>query len=243
MNLIYPNEWYQRFDKPSERFDEVKKALEFHAFEDLLEGAQRGASLDIGTATGRYLLASLRHGFDAIGIDYNDNAVISTRSNLTRARVSSERVIRMDARHLQYGSHSLSLVTCMMATIAHTIDYRLILNEIARVLRPNGRFVFSIWQPSNPNFGNFLLLNSQDENQLLADICRAMHPVEKVLHSSSLRVLRKIEIINLMRHHYDLQDLVHATDRVGEWVWHDQNRDSPDRLNAGEMAVYCCARA
>lgn len=240
MDLMYPHAWYERFDRPSEQSDEIKKALEFYAFKDLLATARHGLSLDIGTATGRYLLAALRSGFDAMGIDYNDNAVDSTRMKLVQANFECDRVLKMDARQLEFTNHSLSLVTCMMATIAHTRDYRLILSEVSRVLQPDGCFIFSVWQKSSPIFGNFLSVNSPTENMHLMEICSELQPIKDTLRSSGLRVIHQIEIINFELKRYAQQNFMDAGDLTAEWVRLDRDQGNPNRLSAGEMVVYCC---
>lgn len=122
--------------------------------------------MDVGTATGRYLIACYRLGYDAYGIDISSEAVTRTRDNLKVASLDIERVKEMDASHLEFSDGSFVLVTCMMGTFAHFYDPVSSLTEIYRVLAPGGRLLLSNWQPK-ATLTEFLEVNSQEHNQFL----------------------------------------------------------------------------
>lgn len=240
MDLIYPITWYQTFDEPTSRFDEIKKVLEFDAFREFADEVIRGKSLDIGTATGRYLLAALDMNFDAQGIDYNDNAICSAKNNLYKNNYELCRVSKMDARRLKFKNGSFHLVTCMMATIVHTQDYRMILREVSRVLHPEGAFIFSIWNTRSPLFGSFLSGNSFLENRYLEQICHEMHQIENILDQAGLDINRRTELINSCEHQYLRCEGSTEAELQRQWVSLDKECRNQSRLPAGELIVYRC---
>jgi SAM-dependent methyltransferase len=197
--LNYSSSWYTDFDEATHPMDRITKELEFTTYAEMVSIAPSGRSLDIGTATGRYLQASLDRGYDAIGIDYSAEAVHITQAHLASAGHDQARVMLMDARELGFPAAHFSLVTCMMATIAHIPDFDRALSEISRVLAPGGLAILSIWQSRSPcgNFiGNrFLSVNPPETNLHLIDVCRAIGSIEHRLADVGLNVIRTIETV------------------------------------------------
>lgn len=143
--LDYDVATYMRYDR-SVPEDEAKKSLELvHALECIGRYGPFQASLDIGSATGRYptILANL--GITAFGLDVEPEAVEYAKRKRGNA---SNPVFRVgDARSLPFEDQRFDLITCMMGTAAHFLagDLETVLGEIRRCLRPGGIFILSTW--------------------------------------------------------------------------------------------------
>ncbi len=97
-----------------------------------------GESLDVGTATGRYLLAAHSYGLDAWGIDINPAAIDFTQKKLRDQGLFPNRAILADVHSLPLVENRFSLITCMMGTIHHCTSMDLAVSEMARVLAGDG---------------------------------------------------------------------------------------------------------
>lgn len=130
-------EW-RRPSAPSFTLEELDRALL-----DAVGDCRGGSALDLGCGDGRYVARLQRLGLDAVGIDLDRNAVARTSNQRGRLAVA-------DGERLPFDDQSFDLV------LAHRILYlisrpRRMLSEIERVLRPGGRFVFSVSNVLTPN--------------------------------------------------------------------------------------------
>jgi malonyl-CoA O-methyltransferase len=101
--------------------------------------------LDAGCGSGRYLRALGDRGARVIGMD------LST-AMLARARETTTRIARADIRALPFNAMSIDLVVCGLA-LGDVAELELALIEIARVLRPGGRILYSVVHPAGEAAG------------------------------------------------------------------------------------------
>jgi malonyl-CoA O-methyltransferase len=101
--------------------------------------------LDAGCGSGRYLSALAARGASTIGIDLSE-------AMLRRAREFNTRIARADIRALPFNSASLDLVVCGLA-LGDVAELDVALLEIARVLRPGGRVIYSVVHPGGEAAG------------------------------------------------------------------------------------------
>ena len=71
---------------------------------------------------------------------------------LERARETTSRIARADFRALPFGEMTIDLVVCGLA-LGDIAELELALAEIARVLRPGGRVVYSVVHPAGEAAG------------------------------------------------------------------------------------------
>lgn len=170
--VLYDESWYRNYAE-SPVLDSIKKYLEYDAALELLQQLPHcGPSLDVGTATGRYLLACHRWGYIAYGIDISPAAIDISRHHLKAASVDSERAIQMDVCNMQFPDRTFNLVTCMMGTFTHFSNPEAALSELFRVMTPGGHLLLSNWQPKADPV-DFLHVNSGAHNDFLA--CHSPH--------------------------------------------------------------------
>ena len=101
--------------------------------------------LDAACGTGRYLRELGDRGARVIGIDLSP-------AMLDRARGLTRRLARADLRALPFDAMSIDLVVCGLA-LGDVAELELALSEIARVLRPGGRVIYSVVHPAGGSAG------------------------------------------------------------------------------------------
>lgn len=183
--IAYDRAWYESYDRGSD-LDEAKKHLEYAAALDLVRDLPHcGASLDIGTATGRYVLAFDRFGYLAHGIDVSPEAVEIARSNLAHRGVDRSRVGQMDAQDMSFPDTSFRLVSCMMGTLVHIARPDRAMAEIHRVLAPGGVVLLSNWQPQAIEV-DFLTMNTDAHNSYLSEKSLELEDVVRLTTEAGL---------------------------------------------------------
>ena len=112
---------------------------------ELLPDVRGLTVLDAGCGTGRYLLELEARGAAAMGVDLSG-------AMLERARQRTPRLARADLRALPIDTMSIDLVVCSLA-LGDVPELDTALGEIARVLRPSGRVIYSVVHPSGEKAG------------------------------------------------------------------------------------------
>jgi SAM-dependent methyltransferase len=104
-------------------------------------GSEGDALLDVGAGYGAFVLACRRHGLDATGLELAAFEVEIARQRLAQAEPAADAttVFRQgDAGRLPFPDNTFEFVT-LLNVLEHVPDYRAVLAEAARVLRPGGR--------------------------------------------------------------------------------------------------------
>ena len=101
--------------------------------------------LDAGCGSGRYLRELQGRGASVIGVDLS-------LPMLERARNTTSRIARADIRALPLEPMSIDLVVCGLA-LGDVPEIEPALTEIARVLRPGGRVIYSVMHPAGEAAG------------------------------------------------------------------------------------------
>ncbi|HET8895286.1 MAG TPA: class I SAM-dependent methyltransferase [Gaiellaceae bacterium] len=106
----------------------------WHAVLRLLDGERQGALIDVGCGTGSYAAGLTERGWEVTGVDASEDM-------LRRAQEKGVHAIRADAASLPLGDSSFDGA---ISVFTHTDvdDFRAVVGEIARVLRPATPFVY-----------------------------------------------------------------------------------------------------
>jgi 2-polyprenyl-3-methyl-5-hydroxy-6-metoxy-1,4-benzoquinol methylase len=99
-----------------------------------------GAALDVGCATGVFLDALRRHGWEVCGVEIEEQAAAYARSRLNLS------VRQGDLREAGFAARSFDLVT-MWYVLEHVHQPRATLVEAARVARPGGALILALPNP------------------------------------------------------------------------------------------------
>lgn len=155
--------------------DETKKFLEtvnlFFFIPQLNETeAFVGATLDIGSATGRYpMLFSWLGAHKVCGVDIEQRAVDYAKSKVEEDWPSTQPEFEVcDARDLIYKTPTFNLVTCMMGTFAHIdkADHAQVLQNVFNALKSGGGFAISTWDLECEHLA-FLSIYSETQKELI----------------------------------------------------------------------------
>lgn len=121
--------------RPHNRLMEIEQ----QAVLELLPEVRGLTVVDAGCGSGRYLRELSARGAAAIGVDLSSEMLV-------RAREITPRIMRADLRALPIDAMTIDLVVCALA-LGDIDDLELALTEMARVLRPSGRVIYSVVHP------------------------------------------------------------------------------------------------
>lgn len=107
---------------------------------DSLEPLDGRRLLDVGCGTGHLAAAAARRGAQVLGVDFVEGMVARARTNYPGVAFHQG-----DAEALDCDDGSFEAVTCSFALL-HLSDQEAAVAEACRVLRPGGRYAFTVWQ-------------------------------------------------------------------------------------------------
>ena len=145
------------WEKNAVGYDKLFGSITRHAIEPLLDATavHAGTSmLDLCCGPGYGAAAAAGRGARAIGIDFSQ-AMVETARGLH----SAVTFVQGDAEALDFETESFDAVICSFG-VNHLPDPGKSLREANRVLRPGGRFAFSMWCPPGKSKFHQLVLES-----------------------------------------------------------------------------------
>jgi len=98
-------------------------------------------ALEFGCGAAQFGIRVARRGASVVGLDFSANQLAAAPANMASAGVTFP-LVRGDAEELPFADASFDLVFCDHGAVGFTDPTRTV-PEVARVLRPGGRFVFS----------------------------------------------------------------------------------------------------
>tara|TARA_Y100000588_G_C14228968_1_gene914391 strand:+ start:353 stop:1114 length:762 start_codon:yes stop_codon:yes gene_type:complete len=101
--------------------------------------------LDLGCGAGRTSIALAELGMRVVGIDISELMIQVAQDQATRAQVEVEHLV-MDSRHLDFADDSFNIVLYSyngLELVPGMAGKRAVIQEVYRVLKPGGRFIFT----------------------------------------------------------------------------------------------------
>ena len=132
------DEWAATYDKDPN----PQTALEYRPVLEALDARRGEHILDAACGTGRYTAVLRDAGADVVGFDFSEAMLAKAR-----ARLPDVAFVQGDLnRPLPFPDGSFDAVLCGQA-LKHLPALHAPMRELARVLRPGGRLVFSVTHP------------------------------------------------------------------------------------------------
>jgi SAM-dependent methyltransferase len=217
--IDYPMSWLVHYDHALPREDEALKIEELSCVRvEVVRSGRWGhvrRFLDVGTCTGRYLLA-LRDAVHPRGL------ILGVDNDLDCVRFTQAKVRREveDARGIQVERHdfcapeppapdAFDLITCMLGTVCHfdrhagdgglhDDPFQRALEKFARLLTPDGLLFFSVWTEHACRDLRLLSIYSEEDKQRLAKAVIPRDELRRRLASAGLRTLAPIPLQDRM---------------------------------------------
>ena len=144
---------------------------------------------------------------EIIGIDLDEQVIESTRNNFKQGNIHFQ---KMNSEQLSFDNDSFDTV-CISNSLHHLADINMTLQEMLRVLKPGGLFMFC---------------DEQNEKQLIHVYLHHLRAeIETILGATHNNTFKKQELINIAQG-LKLKDLVYFEYRN---TWFDKN------MKAGPM--------
>jgi len=128
--------------KQAGHYDSLVGEMTRQAVDKLLDAANARSAiklLDVASGPGYVAAEAARRGLDVIGTDIAEDMVAEARRRFTGVQYEIA-----DAESLRYTDNSFDAVTCAFGMLHFPRPGKAVA-ETYRVLRPGGRFAFSIW--------------------------------------------------------------------------------------------------
>ena len=136
-------------------YDELTGTITAQAIEPLLDavGAKAGMRLlDVACGTGLLSGAAAERGLNVVGVDFARSMIAEAK----RKRRNGEFHVG-DAEALAFEDASFDVVTCLFGLL-HLADPDAAIAQAFRVLKPGGRFAFTVWcDPGKAKFFDIVL--------------------------------------------------------------------------------------
>lgn len=152
MNIKWEQEWDRIYKNQGEvQFDilpTVKVAT------DIFRKNDSKSIMDLGCGTGRHSIYLAQQGFMVYATDISATGLEITKSKAKRLNLSNIEVKQHDMRDISFDNNSFDGILCVWTT-GHGIldDSRKTINEIHRVLKPNGVVVIDYVSTYDENYG------------------------------------------------------------------------------------------
>lgn len=142
MNRLSPLEAYRLWSKTWDADLSPIVALEERYLEPLVPDVRGKTVVDVACGTGRWLVRMAQRGARVFGADFCLEMLACARSKPGLAG----RLAAADARRLPFPDASADVVLFTLA-LGHIVPLRQVIGELARLVKPGGRMLFSDFHP------------------------------------------------------------------------------------------------
>lgn len=164
--------WHEMYAYDTGNLDDYNFRLRRdHTVNYLVESFATDASLlDLGCGAGPVVYEMLQRGYNIVGIDYSMDMLNNAKRRLATDQRNEMPLINGNGKELPFADESFDCVTCL-GVISYVENYEDVIDEIYRVLKPNGTVIIAFRNKYNP------LLN--DPAKLIYYILKKITPFKK----------------------------------------------------------------
>ncbi|MBN1280106.1 MAG: class I SAM-dependent methyltransferase [Candidatus Thermoplasmatota archaeon] len=135
------------WDLIAESFDATRKKPWPQCLSFIHSLKKNSTVVDIGCGNGRHLLACATHCAQAIGVDISRKLLTLVQKKISEQHIHNVMLLHANAIQLPLADNSVDAVLCIASlhNIRGRHHRRLVLQEIARVLQPDGSALITVW--------------------------------------------------------------------------------------------------
>ncbi len=152
MNIKWEQEWDKIYkDQGEVQFDVLPTV---RVATDIFIRNDCKSVMDLGCGTGRHSIYLAQQGFKVYATDISQTGLEITKSKAEKLNLSNIEFEQQDMRDISFDDNSLDGILCVWTTGHGTLeDSRKNVNEIYRVLKPNGVVVIDYVSIFDENYG------------------------------------------------------------------------------------------
>lgn len=148
--------WEQEWDKIYKNQGEVQSDVLPTAIvaADIFKRNGYRNVMDLGCGTGRHSIYLAQQGFNVYATDISETGLEITQAKANKLNLNNIEFKQHDMRDIPYDNNSFDGILCVWTTGHGTIeDSRNNVNEIYRVLKPNGTVIIDYVSTEDENYG------------------------------------------------------------------------------------------
>ena len=152
MNIKWEQEWDRIYKDQGEVQFDVLPTVRVAA--DIFKRNDCKSIMDLGCGTGRHSIYLAQQGFKVYATDISETGLEITKSKAEKLNLSNIEFKQHDIRDILYDNNTFDGILCVWTTGHGTLeDSRKNINEIYRVLKPNGVVVIDYVSIYDENYG------------------------------------------------------------------------------------------
>jgi len=152
MNIRWEQEWDKIYKDQGEVQFDILPTVKVAADIFKLNGSK--SVMDLGCGTGRHSIYLAEQGFKVYATDISETGLEITKSKAEKLNLSNVEFKQHDMRDILYDNNTFDGIICVWTTGHGTLeDSRKSINEIYRVLKPNGIVVIDYVSIYDENYG------------------------------------------------------------------------------------------
>ncbi|AJA47259.1 methyltransferase domain-containing protein [Clostridium pasteurianum DSM 525 = ATCC 6013] len=152
--------WEQQWDKIYKEQGEVQSDVlpTVKVAMDIFKKNNCKSVMDLGCGTGRHSIYLANQGFKVYATDISETGLEITKSKAEKLNLNNIEFKQHDMRNISFDNNLFDGILCLWTTGHGTLeDSRKNVNEIYRVLKPNGVVVIDYVSIDDKNYGKYKL--------------------------------------------------------------------------------------
>lgn len=152
MHIMWEQEWDRIYKEQGEVQFDVLPTVRIAV--DVFKRNECNSIMDLGCGTGRHTIYLAEHGFKVHATDISEHGLEITKAKAKKLNLNNIEFKQHDMRDIPFDNNSLDGILCVWTTGHGTLeDACKNVNEIYRILKPNGVVVIDYVSIDDVNYG------------------------------------------------------------------------------------------